>query len=164
MSIFFDKKSLRRFCVGHTEVKMLKFKKVVGILSAFFGRAGVFFTATVFAFNIFASGYGRSFSPDFFGVALLFAALLALCGFVLKIKFISSEILKGVIHVFLATAAFVVSIIFASGIKTTGGAAFVMAVIFAVCDTVALVIRGLYLAGVKKAMSREFTCGDTKEE
>lgn len=164
MSIVYDKKFFRRLGVGQTEVKMLKFKKIVDSLAALCGRAGVFFTATVLIFNIYASGYGRSFSPDFFGVALLFAALMSLCGLVLKIKFIPSEAIKGVIHVVLATASFVISIIFASGIKTTGGAAFVMAVIFAVCDTVALVIRGLYLAGVKKAMSREFTCGDTKGE
>lgn len=133
---------------------MLKFRKIVDALAALCGRAGVFFTATVLAFNIYASGYGRSFSPDFFGVALLFAVLLAMCGFVFKIKFIPSEAIKGVIHVLLATASFVVSIIFASGIKTTGGAAFVMAVIFAVADIAALSVRGVYLNAVKKAEAK----------
>lgn len=130
---------------------MIKFKKIVGLIAAFLGRAGVFFTATILIFNVFVAGSGRSFSPDFFGVALLFGALLALCGFVLKLKFIPSELAKGAIHVFLATASFVVSIILSSGVKTTTSAAFIMAVIFAVADVAVLSVRGLYLHAVKKA-------------
>lgn len=143
---------------------MLKFKKIVDVLAALCGRAGVFFTVTILAFNIFASGYGRSFSPDFFGVALLFAALMSLCGLVLKLKIIKSKLIKDAAHVILATASFVVSIILASGVKTTGAAAFIMSVLFAVADIVALIVRELYLAGVKKAMSREFTCGDAEDK
>jgi len=137
-----------------TEEKMIKFKKIVDVLAAFLGRAGVFFTATILMFNIFAGGNGKSFSPEFFGVALLFAALLALCGFVLKIRFIPSELAKGAIHVFLATASFVVSIILASGVKTTASAAFIMAVVFAVADIAALSVRGVYLNAVKKAEAK----------
>lgn len=133
---------------------MKTLKKIVDFAVRFVGCMGAMFMLTILFLNILASGYGRSFSPDFFGVALLFAALTALCGFVLKIKFIPSELAKGAIHVVLATASFVVSIIFASGVKTTTSAAFIMAVIFAVLDIAALSVRGIYLNAVKKAEAK----------
>ena len=139
---------------------MKKFKKIVDFIIRFVGRMGVTFMVTVLILDLVAAANGRSFSPDFFGVAALFAALIALCGVVLDVKFIPSELAKGAIHVFLATAAFVVSFILASGVKTTGGAAFVMAVVFAVADAALLVLRGLYLGAVKKAELKEKNEGE----
>lgn len=134
---------------------MKTFKKIVDFALRFVGRMGVTFMLMILFLNVLASSGGRSFSPDFFGVAALFAFLIALCGVVLDLKFIPSELAKGAIHVFLATASFVVSVLLSSGVKTTTSAAFVMAVIFAVIDAVALIIRGLYLGAVKKAELKE---------
>ena len=86
---------------------MKVFKKIVDIAVRFVGRMGAAFMLTILLFNLIYASDGRSFSPDFFGVAALFAALIALCGVVLDVKFIPSEVAKGAIHVVLATASFV---------------------------------------------------------
>ena len=118
---------------------------------------------TILILNAVAAGNRQSFSPDYFGVAALFGALIALCGVVLDVKFIPSELAKGAIHVLFATAAFVVSFILVSGVKTTASAGFVMAVIFAVADTAVLFARGFYLRAVKKAELKEKNEGEKEK-
>ena len=134
---------------------MKTFKKIVDIAVRFVARMGVTFMLTILLLNAIAAGNRQSFSPDYFGVAALFAALIALCGAVLDVKCIPSELAKGAIHGVLATAAFVVAFILASGVETTASAGFVMAVVFAVADIVMLIVRGLYLNAVKKAEAKE---------
>lgn len=131
------------------------FKKIVDIAVRFVARMGVTFMLTILIMNAAAAGNRQSFSPDYFGVAALFAALIALCGVVLDVKFIPSELAKGAIHVVLATASFIAAFVLASGVKTTASAAFVMAVIFAVADAAVLIARGFYLRAVKKADTKE---------
>ena len=134
---------------------MKKFKKIVDIAVRFVGRMGATFMIAILFLNVLASSGGRSFSPDFFGVAALCAALIALCGVVLDVKFIPSELAKGAIHVFLATAAFVVSVLLSSDVKTTASAGFVMSVVFAALDAAVLLLRGLYIGAVRKTELKE---------
>ena len=110
------------------------------------------------------AGSGRTFSPAYFGVAVLFAFLLSLCDFVLNVKFIPMLLARSAIHVVLATLAFVISFVLVSGI-VKGSTGFVGAIVFFMIDIVVLSVRAIYVSALdKKEKNSEynqvFTNGD----
>lgn len=127
---------------------MKTFEKIVHYLRSYVGHLGVYFTVTVLLINTF-SGKDRMFSPDYFGIAVLFAALLALCDFILDIKFIPSLLAKSALHAVFATLSFVVAFALAAGI-IENSTAFVASTVFLVIDVAALSVRALYISLVSK--------------
>lgn len=126
-------------------------EKSVVFLRRFISHACVYFTLTVLLLGA-AAGEGRTFSPDYFGIAVLFGALVALCDFVLLLKFIPSLFARSAIHAVLATAAFAASFVLASGI-ISGSTGFVATVVFFAADCSALAVRGAFISLVKKRPS-----------
>ena len=129
------------------------FKCIVNIVRRFVAHAGVYFMLTVLLLNALG-GEGRTFSPDYFGIAVLFGALLSMCDFVLDAKFISSALARSAIHVVIATASFAVSFVLAAGILE-GSTGFIASAAFLVVDCVALAVRGIYLSLTKDKGAEE---------
>ncbi len=81
------------------------FEKIMRVIRSYIGHLGVYFTLTVLLLNALG-GASRTFSPDYFGIAVLFAALLALCDFILDLKMIPSLLARSAIHAVFATLSF----------------------------------------------------------
>lgn len=128
---------------------MRSIQRFVRALGFFIGHMGAYFMIVVLGLSVL-SGDGRSFSPDYFGIAALFAALLALSDIVLHIKKLESLLARSAIHVVLATISFVLSFVLASK-ALSGGTGFVAALCFLVIDIIAMCIRGAYIGAVKKS-------------
>lgn len=127
---------------------MKTFKKISDIFISFLGHMGVFFMITVLLFAAIG-GKDRTLSPDFYGVIALFAALMALCSFILKAGFIPSYLARSAIHAVLATASFAVSFVLVSGV-VAASTGFVASVIFLAVDVLALTAKGVYGMIMKK--------------
>ena len=131
---------------------MKKFEKVVKFVRAVIGHMGAYFMITVLLLNLasgIVAGNGRTFSPAYFGIAVLFAFLLSLCDFVLNVKFIPMLLARSAIHVVLATLAFVISFVLVSGV-VEGSTGFVGAIVFFIIDTVVLSVRALYVNALNR--------------
>ena len=124
------------------------FEKIVALLRSYVGHLGVYFTVTVLLINTLG-GKGRMFSPEYLGIAVLFAALLALCDFILDIKFTPSLLAKSALHAVFATLSFVIAFALASGIIESS-TAFVASTVFFLIDVAALSVRALYISLVSK--------------
>ena len=146
---------------------MKKLEKFVKFIRTVIGHTGAYFMITVLLLNLASgiiAGSGRTFSPAYFGVAVLFAFLLSLCDFVLNVKFIPMLLARSAIHVVLATLAFVISFVLVSGI-VEGSTGFVGAIVFFMIDIVVLSVRAIYVSALdKKEKNSEynqvFTNGD----
>lgn len=146
---------------------MKKFEKVVKFARTVIGHMGAYFMITVLLLNLasgIVAGNGRTFSPAYFGVAVLFAFLLSLCDFVLNVKFIPMLLARSAIHVVLATLAFVISFVLVSGV-VEGSTGFVGAIVFFIIDTVVLSVRAIYVNALNKKEKESeynpvFTNGD----
>ncbi|MBQ0125730.1 MAG: hypothetical protein KBS59_05330 [Clostridiales bacterium] len=124
------------------------FGKIIGFLRGYIGHMGAYFMICVLTLGLLG-GENRTFAPEYFGVAVLFSALLALCDLVLALKCIKSVGAKSALHVGLSTVAFVLSFVLASG-ALDGSTGFVGAVFFAVFDAVCLCVRGIYISRVSR--------------
>lgn len=131
---------------------MSKLEKIVKFLRTVIGHTGAYFMITVLLLNLASgiiAGNGRTFSPAYFGIAVLFAFLLSLCDFVLNVKFIPMLLARSAVHVVLATLAFVISFVLVSGI-VEGSTGFVGAIVFFIIDTVVLSVRAIYVNALNK--------------
>ena len=146
---------------------MKKFEKVVKFARTVIGHMGAYFMITVLLLNLasgIVAGNGRTFSPAYFGIAVLFAFLLSLCDFVLNVKFIPMLLARSAIHVVLATLAFVISFVLVSGV-VEGSTGFVGAIVFFIIDTVVLSVRALYVNALnKKEKESEYKSVFTNDE
>ena len=118
------------------------------VIRSYIGHLGVYFTLTVLLLNALG-GASRTFSPDYFGIAVLFAALLALCDFILDLKMIPSLLARSAIHAVFATLSFVIAFVLAAGI-VAGSTAFVASVMFVLIDIAALSVRAVYISLVNR--------------
>lgn len=146
---------------------MKKFEKVVKFARTVIGHMGAYFMITVLLLNLasgIVAGNGRTFSPAYFGIAVLFAFLLSLCDFVLNVKFIPMLLARSAIHVVLATLVFVISFVLVSGV-VEGSTGFVGAIVFFIIDTVVLSVRALYVNALnKKEKESEYKSVFTNDE
>jgi len=124
------------------------FEKAVAVIRSYVGHLGVYFTLTVLILGALG-GENRIFSPNHFGIAVLFAALLALCDFILTLKFIPSLLAKSALHAVFATLSFVIAFVLASGI-VANSTAFVVSTVFLLVDAVALTVRAVYLSILRR--------------
>lgn len=132
---------------------MKLFKRFVGVLGAFLGHMGAYFMIVVLGLSVLG-GEGRSFSPDYFGVAALFAAMLAISDGILHFDLIQSIAARSAIHVVLATVSFTVAFVLVSKVLS-GGTGFVAAMCFFVIDIIAMCVRGAYINAVKRSERKE---------
>lgn len=127
-------------------------QKAVSVVRSWLGHAGAYFTITVLLLGGLAtliSGGESSFNPDYFGVAALFASVLAVCDFTLSWKVISSFGVRVILHGLLATADFVVSFVVVSK-AIEGGTGLVATIVFVFIYAVIMATRSVYSSVVRR--------------
>ena len=120
-------------------------KKVYSVVSSYLGHVGFYFLLTILFFSIVALvKVSTTFNLVLVWSALLFAALLRLADGVFALKFLGSYLVKLVVHIIFATAAFAISFVWVSdGVIEESSTAVVGVLAFAFIMILISVVRGV---------------------
>ena len=138
---------------------MQTFMKFFSKFKSFLGHTGFYFTLIVMIFNAFITiAYpegNKVFATQYFWYILLFAAVYALCNFVLDIKFIESYLAKLAVHFILIILDFAIVIGWLSGAASSPKTVVFVTLAFAFFYLIVEAVRAAFHFALHKQKNEE---------